>query len=413
MAPQHDREPETLTPKWHSDAAFQRNTNGGLKANLFNAIKVLRHAPEFHGVLGFDEFTGRAVARKKTTWGGPGAWCDNDDRHACARIQAHGVDVSTDVAAQAVQTIALEHKFNPVREWLESLKWDGTLRLGTWLRDYLGVKDTLYARAVGQCWLISGVARIFKPGCKVDTCLILEGPQGIGKSRALKTMGGDYFTDEISDLGSKDAAMQVQGVWIVELSELDSMSKPEAGKIKAFMSRSVDRFRPAYGRRVEERLRQCIFAGTVNHQNYLKDETGGRRFWPVKCSVIDLEGLAANRDQLWAEAVNRLDSGEQWWLPKELEQDAADEAADRYEGDPWDDSLAKWTSCLQSKDLSVSEALEHSIGMAKSQWKQTDRNRVARWLKSNGWERYCASAGTSSSGTTCGRRVREWRYRLE
>ena len=128
----------------------------------------------------------------------------------------------------------------------------------------------------------AGVARIFSPGAKADSCLILEGEQGTKKSTALKTLVQPWFTDEIAELGSKDAALQTRGVWIIEIAELDSMNRSEAGKIKEFMSRTTDRFRPPYGRRLIESPRQCIFAGSVNHTNYLRDETGARRFWPVQ-----------------------------------------------------------------------------------------------------------------------------------
>ena len=178
-----------------------------------------------------------------------------------------------------------------MKAYLQGLLWDGVERLDRWLSTYLGAEDTDYSRAVGSRWLISAVARIFQPGAKADCCLILEGPQGIRKSTALRTIAGEYFTDELADLGSKDAAMQTRGVWIIELSELDNLSHAEVARIKAFMSRTTDRFRPPYGMRLVESPRQCVFAGTVNHGTYLRDETGGRRFWPVVCGRIDVEGL--------------------------------------------------------------------------------------------------------------------------
>jgi len=139
-----------------------------------------------------------------------------------------------------------------VKAYLQGLLWDGVQRLDRWLATYLGVEDADYSRAVGSRWLISAVARIFQPGAKADCCLILEGPQGIRKSTALRTIAGEYFTDELADLGTKDAAMQTRGVWIIELSELDNLSHAEVARIKAFMSRTTDRFRPPYGMRLVE-----------------------------------------------------------------------------------------------------------------------------------------------------------------
>jgi putative DNA primase/helicase len=154
------------------------------------------------------------------------------------------------------------------------------------------------------------------------------------KSTALKTLAHPWFTDDVADFGTKDAALQVAGRWIIELAELDSISRADVAKIKAFMSRSVDRFRPPYGRRVTEQPRQCIFAGTVNHNEYLRDETGGRRFWPIACMKIDIDKLANMRDQLWAEARDRYNAGEHWWLDTpELDAAAAAQQRERYQPD--------------------------------------------------------------------------------
>ena len=263
-------------------------------------------------------------------------------------------------------------------------------------------KDTEYSRAVGSRWLLSAVARIFRPGAKADCCLILEGPQGIRKSTALRTLAGEYFTDELADLGTKDAAMQTRGVWIIELSELDSLSHSDVARIKAFMSRTTDRFRPPYGMRLLESPRQCVFAGTVNHTTYLRDETGGRRFWPVTCGRIDIDTLARDRDQLWAEAKARFDAGAAWWLETtELVQMASDQQMERYEGDPWDEVIACWLEGRSS--VSISEVLERCLQKPQGLWTQTDKNRTARCLKALGWERYRERRSSRL----------EWRYRKE
>jgi len=285
-------------------------TEGRILPVLANAIAAFRHAPEWGGVLAFNEFGFGTVALKPTPWGvvPKGEWTDHEDRLAAEWLQKQGILVSVEVAGQAVQTAARDRPFHPVKTYLQGLHWDGTERVDRWLSRYLGTDDTEYSRAVGSRWLTSAVARIFRPGAKADCCLILEGPQGIRKSTALRTLAGEYFTDELADLGSKDAAMQTRGVWIIELSELDSLSHSEVARIKAFMSRTTDRFRPPYGMRLVESPRQCVFAGTVNHSAYLRDETGGRRFWPIACGRIDVDALARDRDQLWAEAKNRSEN---------------------------------------------------------------------------------------------------------
>jgi predicted P-loop ATPase len=355
------------------------------------------------GVLGFNEFSLGTVAIEPAPWSNARMleWTDHEDRLTTEWLQRNGIYVSVDITGQAVQAVAKNRPFHPVREYLDLLRWDGIERLDAWLRRYLEAESNEYTAAVGARWMISAVARIYQPGSKVDCCLILEGPQGLKKSTALKTLAGEWFTDEIADLGSKDASMQTRGVWIIEIAELDSMSRAEVSKIKAFMSRAADRFRPPYGKRLIESPRQCVFAGSVNHSTYLRDETGGRRFWPVTCgSRIDIDALAQDRNQLWAEAVVKFRAGAPWWLDSlELNAAAAEEQADRYDGDPWDALLRPW---LETRlDVSIDEVLRGCVEKDKALWSQADKNRVSRSLQALGWERF-------KSGP---RHAREWRYR--
>lgn len=272
---------------------------------------------------------------------------------------------------------------------------------------------------------MSAVVRVFVPGAKADCALILEGPQGIKKSTALSVMAQPWFTDRLSDLGSKDAAMETKGVWIIEIAELDTMSRAEVSAIKAFMSRTHDRFRPPYGKRLVDLPRQCVFAGSINPEGgYLKDATGGRRFWPVLCGQIDIDGLARDRDQLWAEARDRYRKGEPWWLETpELNACASEEQADRYHGDAWEEVIrdyldneiewadygcGAWRSHRSARpqpltDVTVGEILEKALGIEKGRWTQADQNRVARCLITMGFTR-CKARRPGGR--------REWRYRL-
>ena len=280
-----------------------RDKSGAPRPLLANAITAFRSAPEWEGLLWFDAFHQRTMLRGRAPWSVEATdegWTGTNDILAADWLQRHDIYVSPDVAGQAIETVARDRRFHPVVNYLERCRWDRAARLDSWAIVYLGAEDTPYCRAVSRRWMISAVARIMEPGCKADCALILEGPQGLLKSAALKTLGHPWFTDDLADLGTKDAAMQLAGRWILELAELDSISRGEVSKIKAFMSRTTDRFRPPYGRRVVEQPRQCVLAGTVNNTEYLRDETGGRRFWPIQCSVIDTEALVADRDQLWA-----------------------------------------------------------------------------------------------------------------
>lgn len=379
------------------------NKEGTPRAVLANAITALREAPEWAGVLASNEFSGTVVARRPAPWQGSVSgrdWTDHEDRLTTNWLQHRNILVPVEVAGQAVQAAAKDRSFHPVREYLESLKWDGTKRIDDWLSLYLGAEASEYTSAVGARWLVSAVARIFQPGAKADCCLILEGEQGIRKSTALRVLAQPWFTDEIADLGSKDAALQTRGVWVIEIAELDSMSRGEVSKIKAFMSRATDRFRPPYGKRLVESPRQCVFAGSVNHSTYLRDDTGGRRFWPVACTRILIDELGRDRDQLWAEAVVRYRGGAVWWLDSaELNQQAAEEQSARFEGGVWDCLIARWVDGRES--VSVGEVLSLAIEKPKTQWTQADQNAVARCLRVMGWERYQIRTGDG----------REWRYR--
>jgi predicted P-loop ATPase len=378
------------------------NKDGAPKPLLANAITALRLAPEWQGVLAFNEFSELIEAVKPPPWpsGRAGVWCDDYDRRVADWLQHRGIYVSTAVAGQAVETVAMEGRFHPVRNYLKGLVWDGNSRLDDWLARYLGVQPSKYTCAVGARWLISAVARIYRPGVKADHCLILEGPQGAKKSTALRVLAEPWFTDEISDLGTKDASLQTRGVWVIEMSELDAMRRSDLAKVKAFISRSADRFRPPYGKRLIESPRQCVFAATTNQDTYLQDETGGRRFWPVRCGTIHIDLLKRDRDQLWAEAVERFNRGDVWWLDnQELNAAAVEEQADRYEGDPWEPMIRQWVSNRES--VTVADILGHAIGRPLELWTQNDKIRVARCLRALRWERYRAR---SEGGL-------EWRYR--
>jgi putative DNA primase/helicase len=401
--------PHQFTPGSDWKQYLQCTDSGSIKANVANAIAALTHAPAFAGRIAYDEFAVRVVSTGPLPWKKePHPWTDTEDILLAQHLQLNGIQVSRDIAGQAVEAVSRQRPFHPVREYLDALSWDGAPRLNTWLETYLGAdaseQGANYLSAVGARWFISGVARIYQPGCKADSALILEGPQGRGKSRTIKTLGGQWSTDEVADLGSKDSSLQIHGVWIIELAELDSMAKSDVSRVKAFMSRAKDRFRPPYGKRLVDLPRQCIFAGTVNHSSYLKDETGGRRSWPVSCGRIDIDAVERDRDQLWAEAVARFRAGEVWWLDQcSLIERAEAEQAARYEGDAWDSLIIEWVDARMaagSDSVSVPEILETCIEKNKDQWTRADEMRVAKCLRANGWERYRDR-----------KRGMEWRYR--
>ena len=271
-------------------------------------------------------------------------------------------------------------------------------------------KYRAYLRSVGPKWMIAAVARIYRPGCKVDHVVVLEGPQGMGKSTCLRILATDeWFADEISDLGTKDSAQDLRGKWIVELAEVAALKRGEIERVKAFITRNIDHYRPSYGRRSMDFPRQCVFAGTTNADAYLADETGNRRFWPVKVTGLRLEELMRDRDQLWAEAVARFRAGESWWLDREVEAFAAEEQGQRRQGDPWEDPVLDWLGRQTKAEHTVADILQGALGREIGDWTQTDMNRVVRCLRANGYERFQVRDPARKDATGKGRRM--WVYR--
>lgn len=385
------------SPEWRS--LLQVNDRGTPRPNLFNALVALRHCPSLQGRVRLNSFRLETDVVAPLPWNNETGreWTRSDDLHFTEWLQAAGINVKVGEAADAVEAIAAENQFHPVRDWLDGLEWDGVKRVGTWLTYYLGVERSVYSEAVGQRWLLSAVARIIRPGCKADHCLVLEGDQGRGKSSALRALVGDeWFTDEIGDLGGKDAAMQTRGIWLIELGELEHLSRQEVGRVKAFLSRATDRFRPPYGRRLIVAPRECVFAGTVNDRQYLKDETGNRRFWPVRVGPsIDLAAIRAERAQLWAEAVQLYRGGASWWLnSRELVGLAQDEQEARCSVDPWVEKVTEFVA--DKGEVTVAQVLTQGVSKRLAECTRADEMRVAKIMQALFWERRRSTRGGRS-----------------
>ena len=323
--------------------------------NLLNFFKVPDKG--LYKVFGFNEFTSQAE------FIGPAPWhhkkilpatsraITDQDLKLLKAYMATKLKYESRVGdlEEAISVVAHGNKFHPVRGYLESLKWDKMPRLDGWLIKYGHTKDTPYTRAIARKFICGAVARVVRPGCIFAHALVLEGDQGIGKTRMCKALGGEWYGDIIIDPHSRDTVQNLKGRWIVELSEMEVARRTEANALKAFISRDVDTARLAYGRLSQEYPRQCVFIGTINPEadrDYLKDATGNRRFWPVDLCTsgqrVDVKGLQAVRNQLFAEAVEALRQGETLYLSGDVEQEAKSEAAERHAEHPWTERIAQW-----------------------------------------------------------------------
>lgn len=363
-------------------------------SSLRNMFLILSRDERWEGVLAFDQFSNQEVKRKPPPYDGgeAGPWSDLDDLRTAIWISHHyRCNPDKKLVMQAVQTAAMENAFHPAREYLGGLEWDGKERLPRWLHLYLGAEDNEYARAVGIKFMVGAVARVMRPGCKMDNVLILEGEQGRWKSSALATLAGDWFGDTPFTMGDKDAYLVIRGTLIYELAELEGFSRAESNRSKAFFSSAYDTYVPKYIARAIKVPRQCVFAGTVNHGTYLRDTTGNRRYWPVKIQRATIEALVADRDQLWAEAAHRYREREPWWVREEerdlfmLEQDL------RYVGDAYEDRIQAYLAGEQ--ETTMEKVLSDGLKLEVSKWTRAEQTRVGEVLQSLGWEKRRRASG--------------------
>ena len=295
---------------------------GRYKNTIDNVVIILEEDKYFKNALALNEFTHQICIKKDLPWMSiknkkfGDIWTDSDDSNLRHYLEKVYNIKSQQAVFDAINVVARKHGFHPIKDYLNSLTWDGKKRLDKLFIDYLGAYDNEYTRAVARKMLVAAVSRIFNPGIKFDYMAVLVGEQGIGKSHFINLLGKDWYSDSINTVQGKEAYEQLQEAWIVEMAELSATKKAEAEAVKHFISKREDIYRVAYGKRVEKFPRQCVFFGTTNEQEFLKDKTGNRRFWPIQVGVIgnkksifrDLKEDEVS--QIWAEAMVRYKEGE-------------------------------------------------------------------------------------------------------
>lgn len=386
-----DVEPkEILSPDWLEMCL--RDDRGQPIPNVANVLLALRADPAYSGKFAYNQmvclpYLAQPLGPQAEPFT-PRPITDEDVTHVQERLQIAGLRrVSSEIMHQAVRCVAVERAYHPVRDYLNGLQWDKIPRLDTWLTDYLGAEMSEYHAGIGRMFLIAMVARIFKPGCKADYMMVLEGEQGAKKSTACAILGGEWYSDGMPDLKTgKDVQMHLRGKWLLEIAELSALGKAENEMLKHFITRTTERFRPPFGRCEVIEPRQCLFVGTTNKSVYLSDETGGRRYWPVKIGEISIDDLAADRDQILAEAVHAFRHGAQWWPDASFEKFfIKPEQEARFEQDEWEGLIAN--HLIGRNKVTIHQVAHDCLFFENKKIGTADQRRIAKIMERLGWKR--------------------------
>lgn len=345
--------PADYSDKWKAGLEFDKR--GNILSTIANTELILENDPAFAGHLTHDTFAGIDAVVGGLPWDKKATeWTDRDDANLRGYLEKVYGLAGKDKIYDALTAVLTRHSYHPIRNYLNSLHWDGVQRLDKLIIDYIGAEDNELNRQMTRKHFTAAVARVFVPGCKYDYCLIMSGPEGAGKSTLLSIMGGSWFNDSIVTTEGKEGMEQLRRAWIIEMGELSSIKRSDVESVKAYLSKSVDKYREAYGRRTTEHPRQCIFCGTTNETLFLKGNTGNRRFWVIPVDPMLRrydnwqEAINEDRDQLWAEAVHYFRSGEKLYLGDQLEAEARQRQSD-FNDDSDDPVISLLYSYLDTK----------------------------------------------------------------
>ena len=390
-----------------------RMRDGKIQKSVYNTVTAFN--VDCAGMIAFNIFSEDIVFLKPAPWHRPGEkqlyWTDEETARA---VYYWGKERHFEPTVQMIEAALInvsgQQSFHPIKKYIESAEWDGFKRLHNWTTTYCGVEDTAYSRAVGIKTLVAAVTRIYHPGHKFDYIPVLEGKQGLGKSRAVAVLGGEWYGDLVLDVHNKDTVDAMRRLWIIEVSEMETQFRTQTQALKSFLSRSEDICRLAYGRRSKTFPRHNIFIGTINPENdsdmgWLQDTTGNRRYWPLLCTAIDIDALRKVRDQLWAEAyLYYREATALHFEDTAVEEQAAIEQKKREGKDPWHDSIAEWVDndVMKTKDvISSNDVFQSCLGGRATSFTRANQNRIALVMSILGWEKglfYCKDAGKGVRG---------------
>ena len=393
-----------------ADQSWQRGLNrtesGSPKGNLANIVAILESHPEWRDRLKLDTRS-QQILKCGTPVGKPtGTFEDADAVEIAAwmgRPDVLKMTVATTQVREAVLAVASRRPFNPLVDWLDSLVWDEEPRIEKFFPTYCGSAENDYTAIAARNFFLGAVARAREPGCKMDLMLILEGPQGARKTSLLIALAGpEYYAEAMDSPAQKDFYQSLQGRWIVEIAEMQSFTKAEVAKVKQAITAQWDFYRPSYGHYAKNFPRQCVFVGTTNEDDYLRDSTGARRFMPVTVTKIQLDEIMKVRDQLWAEADAWYRKGGQYWT---LPASAADEQEARYQEDSWTDVVVRWLEGSMAptkypvrpgytdqeaytvEETNTTQILTWAIGADVSKHGKPEQTRIGNIMRRLGWAR--------------------------
>lgn len=376
---------------WES-LGIETSSGGAPHVSLGNVVAVLGRHPELKGRIWRDDFRGRIF---HTLRGDPKPWTDADALRLTAwfnqtlRLPKFGISL----IHSGVELCAAENARNSVTDWLLGLRWDGIPRLDTWLETYLGADHSALSTAIGANWIISMVARAFRPGCQADHMPVLEGLSGAGKSSAISILGGEWYRAAPQAFGSKEFYEVCQGSWLIEIPDMAGFGRREHGQIIAAITTRADTYRASYGRNAEDHPRTVIFAATSETDEYLADARGKRRYWPVTCGVLSLTELARDREQLFAEAVSRFEAGHPWHVVPIAE--AREQQSSRENRDIWEAKIREYVA--GKRDTTTSAIAQLCLDIPVWQQNDSHKTRIGKILQRLGYVGKVERVGASTA----------------